>query len=81
MLIRSSYEVMKWLVGIQAVDACAAMPARTLNGLRLFFISFRPEGFGLADLYHIRQGGHSIKKFDWQCFMDFADYHLKKKKK
>ena len=31
--------------------------------------------------YHIRQGGHSIEKFDWQCFMDFADYHLKKKKK
>lgn len=27
--------------------------------------------------YHIREGGHSIDKFDWQRFMDFADYHLK----
>ncbi len=30
--------------------------------------------------YHVRQGGHSIKKYDWLRFMDFADYHLKKKK-
>lgn len=29
--------------------------------------------------YHVRAGGHSIEAFDWQCFMDFADYHLKKK--
>ncbi|MFT4547549.1 MAG: hypothetical protein ACI9MB_001496 [Verrucomicrobiales bacterium] len=27
--------------------------------------------------YHIREGGHSIEKFDWQRFMDFADHHLK----
>ena len=26
--------------------------------------------------YHIREGGHSIDTFDWQRFMDFADYHL-----
>ncbi|MCP4257406.1 MAG: acetylxylan esterase [Planctomycetes bacterium] len=30
--------------------------------------------------YHIRKGGHSIEMYDWQRFMDFADYHLKKKK-
>ncbi|TKJ37802.1 MAG: acetylxylan esterase [Planctomycetes bacterium B3_Pla] len=29
--------------------------------------------------YHIRQGGHSIQMYDWQRFLDFADYHLKKK--
>jgi len=28
--------------------------------------------------YHIREGGHSIQMFDWQRFLDFADYHLKK---
>ena len=28
--------------------------------------------------YHIRQGGHSIEMYDWQRFLDFADYHLKK---
>jgi hypothetical protein len=30
--------------------------------------------------YHIRKGGHSIEMYDWQRFLDFADYHLKKKK-
>jgi hypothetical protein len=27
--------------------------------------------------YHIREGGHSVELYDWQRFMDFADYHLK----
>jgi hypothetical protein len=27
--------------------------------------------------YHIREGGHSIDTYDWQRFLDFADYHLK----
>ena len=26
--------------------------------------------------YHIREGGHSIAPFDWDRFIDFADYHL-----
>ena len=30
--------------------------------------------------YHIRKGGHSIEMYDWQRFLEFADYHLKKKK-
>jgi len=28
--------------------------------------------------YHIREGGHSIDSFDWERFLEFADYHLKK---
>ena len=28
--------------------------------------------------YHIRKGGHSIEMYDWERFLDFADYHLKK---
>ncbi len=29
--------------------------------------------------YHNRPGGHSIEPFDWQKFLEFADYHLNKK--
>jgi hypothetical protein len=28
--------------------------------------------------YHIRSGGHDVKLYDWQRYMDFADLHLKK---
>jgi hypothetical protein len=30
--------------------------------------------------YHIREGGHSIEQYDWDRFLDFADYHLGTKK-
>jgi hypothetical protein len=29
--------------------------------------------------YHIRSGGHDVKLYDWQQYLDFADLHLKKK--
>ena len=27
--------------------------------------------------YHLRTGGHDVKDFDWQQYLDFADRHLK----
>ena len=30
--------------------------------------------------YHNRPGGHSIKPFDWQKFLEFEEYHLKAKR-
>jgi hypothetical protein len=29
--------------------------------------------------YHIRSGGHDVKLYDWQRYLDFADIHLKKR--
>lgn len=30
--------------------------------------------------FHLKTGGHSIDKFDWERFLEFTDYHLKPSK-
>ena len=25
--------------------------------------------------HHLRTGGHSLNRYDWGCYMDFADKH------
>ncbi len=27
--------------------------------------------------YHVRPGGHDVTDYDWECYMDFADLHMK----
>jgi len=28
--------------------------------------------------YHIRTGGHDVTEYDWKCYLEFADKHLRK---
>lgn len=43
-----------------------------------------PVGQAVTDSevgYHNRAGGHSVEMFDWQKFIEFAEYHLQSKKR
>jgi hypothetical protein len=59
-----------------------ASPVYVLLGYRGFPVTEMPPVNSpvTGDIgYHIRSGGHDVKLFDWQNYLDFADYHLKKK--
>jgi (4-O-methyl)-D-glucuronate---lignin esterase len=59
-----------------------ASPVYTLLGYKGFAAKEMPQVNSpvTGDIgYHIRSGGHDVKLFDWQQYLDFADYHLKKR--
>jgi hypothetical protein len=60
-----------------------ASPVYTLLGLQGFPARAMPQiNSPVTDGeigYHIRSGGHDVKLYDWQRFLDFADYHFKKR--
>jgi hypothetical protein len=52
------------LFGLKGIDSAEAPPLNT------------PIGDSIA--YHIRSGEHGVTSFDWKCYMDFANRHLKR---
>jgi hypothetical protein len=60
--------------------AQAADPVYTLLGRRGLGTAAMPapnQPVGDALAYHIRTGPHNITAYDWSCYLDFADRHLK----
>ena len=63
------------------LSACHASEVYRLLGKRaLTSESSLPVGQAIIQSevgYHIRPGGHSLEKFDWDRFLVFGDYHFK----
>jgi len=61
------------------LSAKHAGPVYSLFGLKGLGVEAMPEVnqpvFNQIG-YHVREGGHDILPFDWECFMNFTDYHF-----
>jgi hypothetical protein len=57
-----------------------AQPVYTLHGFKGLDVDQMPPVnspvFGERVGYHLREGKHDITRYDWKCFMDFADRKL-----
>ena len=80
----ASAEDDKWADPLGEFLSCLhASPVYTLLGLRGFPATVMPQinrpvtGGDIG--YHVRSGGHDVKLYDWQRYLDFADYHFKKR--
>jgi len=63
-----------WLTGGQAQEVVNLWTG-------LISVSSSPIGPAIiqSDVgYHLRPVGHSLEKFDWERFLEFADYHFKR---
>ncbi|MCS7460769.1 prolyl oligopeptidase family serine peptidase [Paenibacillus doosanensis] len=66
-----------------ASEFLACMHANPVYKL-LGFLGFEAEGSPLPEVpihegrigYHLRTGKHDLTRYDWNCFMDFADRHM-----
>ena len=84
----SESDELKALVAEAHGEISAAGQLDQLDGIRVRLLGKKgltsespPVGEAIIESdvgYHIRQGGHSIEMYDWERFLDFADYHLKK---
>jgi hypothetical protein len=64
------------------LSCVAASPVYRMLGLKGFPATEMPplNTPVIGDIgYHIRSGGHDVKLYDWQRYLDFADLHLKNK--
>ncbi len=64
---------------LSALNASPAYKLFDLIGLPTFEMPEvdRPVKNGTIG-YHIRNGGHGLKLYDWKQYLDFADYHFNK---
>ena len=79
----ASAEEDKWADPLGEFLSCLnASPVYTLLGHKGFPAKSMPQvnspvtGGDIG--YHIRSGGHDVKLYDWQRYLDFADSHIKK---
>ena len=61
------------------LSAKHAEPVYALYGLKGLGVAEQPavdQSVGDQVAYHVRTGGHDVKDYDWQSYMNFADRHF-----
>jgi hypothetical protein len=64
----------EFLSGLHADPVYRLLGKRGISGLEMPELN---RSVGNAIGYHVRDGRHNVLPFDWKCYMDFADRHLR----